>query len=208
VSAVQFNTLEQEHEAAHFGMWVFLATEVMLFGGLFTAYTFYRTLYPLGFAEGSRHMDLTLGTLNTIILLISSGSMALAVDSARRLHLRAARRFLLATAVLGLIFLAVKVIEYRAHALDGLVPGLLWSYDGPFPSEVQLFMYAYFTMTGLHAVHLTIAIGVVAYLLLTVRGEGALPARHTRVEVSGLYWHFVDILWVFLWPLLYLYGVR
>lgn len=208
MSAMQFETLEQEHEAAHFGMWVFLATEVMLFGGLFTAYTFYRTLYPSGFAEGSRHMDVTLGTLNTVVLLVSSVSMALAVDSARRLHVRTARHFLMATAILGVLFLGVKVIEYRAHAVEGLVPGLLWRYDGPFPSEVQLFMLAYFTMTGLHALHLTIAVGIVAYLLLTVRGEDALPARHTRVEVSGLYWHFVDILWVFLWPLLYLYGVR
>jgi cytochrome c oxidase subunit 3 len=208
MSAVQFNTLEQEHEAAHFGMWVFLATEVMLFGGLFNAYTFYRTLYPLGFAEGSRHMDVTLGTTNTIVLLVSSASMALAVDAARRLHLQAARRFLLITALLGLVFLGLKLVEYRAHAIEGLVPGLLWTYDGPYPNQVQLFMLAYFTMTGLHAVHLTIAVGVVAYLLLTVRGEDALPARHTRVEISGLYWHFVDILWVFLWPLLYLYGVR
>src|SRR4051812_30330116 len=115
MSAMQFNTLEQEHEAAHFGMWVFLATEVMLFGGLFAAYTFYRTLYALGFAEGSRHMDVALGTLNTIILLVSSTTMALAVDSARRLHLRAARGFLMVTAVLGLVFLGVKFVEYRAH---------------------------------------------------------------------------------------------
>jgi cytochrome c oxidase subunit 3 len=190
-----WSTAEQEHDAAQFGMWIFLATEVMLFGGLFTAYTVYRTVYPAAFAEGSRHLDLTLGGINTLVLIVSSGTMALAVERAR--GGRTPRLLLVVTAVLGAVFLALKALEYHAHFDEGLVPGLAWGYQGA--PEVQLFMIAYFTMTGLHAVHLTIAVAVVAVLALS-------RARATTHEVVGLYWHFVDVVWVFLLPLLYLYG--
>src|ERR687886_1830291 len=118
--ASHFNALEQEHEAAHVGMWIFLATEVMLFGGLFTAYTFYRTLYPLGFAEGSRHMDVTLGAVNTVILLVSGGTMAAAVEAARTANQRTLRTLLVVSAVLGVLFLGIKGLEYRQHAVEGL----------------------------------------------------------------------------------------
>ena len=195
-----FNTLEQEHEAAQLGMWIFLATEVMLFGGLFTAYTVYRTLYPEGFAEGSRQLDVTLATINTVVLIVSSGVMALAVSRARSDHRRPAR-LLAMTALLGVVFLAVKAVEYQHHLADGLVPGPGWHYVGQRASEVQLFMLAYFSMTGLHAVHLAVAIGLVVWTAIR-------RPRATAVELTGLYWHFVDMIWVFLLPLLYLYGVR
>jgi cytochrome c oxidase subunit 3 len=206
--APHFNSLEQQHEAATLGMWIFLATEVMLFGGLFTAYTIYRTVYPLGFAEGSRHMNVLLGAVNTVVLLVSSASMAMGVDAARLGRRGALMGFLALTALLGLVFVGIKGVEYVQHFNEGLVPGLAWSYAGPRPAEVQLFMLAYFTMTGLHAIHLLIAVGLVAIMLLKARGPSALPVRHTPFELVGLYWHFVDIIWVFLLPLLYLYGLQ
>jgi cytochrome c oxidase subunit III len=206
--APHFNTFEQEHAAAHLGMWIFLATELMLFGGLFTAYTVYRTLYPLGFAEGSRHMDLTLGGINTVVLLISSASMALAVDSARLGHRGPLLGFLSITAGLGLVVMALKGLEYAHHFDEGLVPGLNWRYAGPRPAEVQLFMLAYFTLTGLHAIHLSVAIVILGVMLFRARRETALPIHHTPFELMGLYWHFVDIIWVFLLPLLYLFGLQ
>jgi cytochrome c oxidase subunit III len=207
--AAHFSTLEQQHDAAMLGMWIVLATEVMLFGGLFTAYTIYRFLYPLGFAEGSRHMNVLLGAVNTVVLLVSSGCMAMSVDCARLGKRRGLIGFLALTALLGLVFVALKGVEYVQHFDEGLVPGLAWTYAGPRAAEVQLFMLAYFTMTGLHAIHLLIAVGLLGIMLLKARGENALlPIRHTPYELVGLYWHFVDIIWVFLLPLLYLYGVQ
>jgi cytochrome c oxidase subunit 3 len=188
-----WSTVEQERDAATLGMWIFLATEVMLFGGLFTAYTVYRTVYPAAFVEGSRHLDVVLGGINTVVLIVSSGTMAIAVERARgggRPTL-----LLVATALLGAVFLAIKAVEYQHHFAEGLVPGLAWQYPGA--PEVQLFMVAYFTMTGLHAVHLAIAVGVVLFMALARR----------FYDVAGLYWHFVDLVWIFLLPLLYLYGL-
>jgi cytochrome c oxidase subunit 3 len=196
-----FATLEQEHDAAQLGMWVFLATEVMLFGGLFTAYTVYRTLYPDAFAEGSHRLDVTLATINTLVLIVSSGVMAMAVARPRRDPLRRPRALLGLTALLGVVFLALKAVEYQHHFAEGLVPGLAWQYAGPAAGGVQLFMLAYFVMTGLHAVHLTIGVGLVTWLAMG-------RTRAMAIELGGLYWHFVDVIWVFLLPLLYLYGVR
>jgi len=204
----QYTTFEQEHATAEFGMWVFLATEVMLFGGLFTVYTVYRTLYSVGFAEGSRHLDLLLGGVNTGVLLVSSLTMALAVHAAQLGERRRVVRYLLLTALLGAIFMLIKGVEYSKHFADGTVPRLAWEYAGPNPAQVQLFFLAYFALTGLHAVHLTIAILVVA-VMARLASRGAFPAqRHTPVEMAGLYWHFVDMIWIFLLPLLYLFGLN
>jgi cytochrome c oxidase subunit III len=144
VTHSHFNTLEQEHEAGQLGMWIFLATEVMLFGGLFTAYTIYRTLYPVGFAEGSRHLDVTLATINTLVLIVSSGFMAAAVVRARHDQRRRPTVLLGLTAALGLVFLARKAVEYQHHVAEALVPGLASHYAGPRANAVQLFMLAYF----------------------------------------------------------------
>jgi cytochrome c oxidase subunit III len=203
-----FQTFEQEHDAAHLGMWIFLATELMLFGGLLTAYTVYRAVYPLGFAEGSRQMDLTLGAINTVVLLVSSASMALAVDSARLGQRGPLAICLSITLLLGVAFMAIKGVEYVDHFNAGLVPGLNCQYIGPRAEEVQLFLLAYFTLTGLHAVHLSIGILLVVVMLVRARRQTALPIHHTPFKLVGLYWHFVDIVWVFLLPLLYLYGLQ
>jgi cytochrome c oxidase subunit III len=203
----QYNTFEQQHTTAEFGMWVFLATEVMLFGGLFTGYTVYRTVYPAGFAEGSRHLDLVYGGINTVVLIVSSLTMALAVRSAQLGRQRALVGYLSATAILGAGFMAIKGLEYYKHFAEGMVPQLAWHYAGPFGNQVQLFFFAYFVMTGLHAVHLSI--GILAVLVTALlAGRGALPPeRQTPVTVLGLYWHFVDMVWIFLLPLLYLFGL-
>jgi cytochrome c oxidase subunit III len=196
-----YQTLEQQHETAEFGMWIFLATELMLFGGLFTAYTVYRSVYPEGFAEGSRHLDLVYGAVNTVILLISSLTMVLAVQAAEVGHRRKLFWYLVATAALGVLFLVIKGAEYEKHFTEGMVPGLNWTYAGPNANAVQLLFIAYFTMTGLHSIHLIIAIVIVAIFAFR------LPERRTSVEMVGLYWHFVDIIWTFLFPLLYLFGL-
>jgi cytochrome c oxidase subunit 3 len=205
--AEQFDDLEQQHRAATFGMWVFLVTEVMLFGGMFTGYTVYRFLYPAGFAEGSRHMDLVLGSINTAVLIVSSLTMALAVHAAQRDDRRALLGFLGATILLGLCFLGIKAVEYTQHYREQLVPGLAFGYDGPLARQVELFFLFYFIMTGIHALHLTIGVGVVGVLLVMAwRGKFS-PEAHDPMEVTGLYWHFVDVVWIFLLPLLYLFGL-
>lgn len=200
-----YQTLEQQHATAEFGMWIFLATELMLFGGLFTAYTVYRAIYSAGFAEGSHHLDLLYAGPNTAVLLLSSLTMALGVRAAQLGKQRAMVRYLVLTAALGVIFMVIKGAEYAKHIHDGFLPGLAWSYAGPSAREVELFFVAYFLMTGLHAVHLVVAIGIVLVTaLLASRGRFLPATRSTPVEMVGLYWHFVDVIWTFLLPLLYL----
>jgi len=207
VPAEQYDDLEQQHRASTFGMWVFLVTEIMLFGGMFTAYASYRFLYPEGFAEGSRHMDLVIGGVNTGVLIVSSLTVALAIHAAQTGHRRALLGFLGATIVLGLLFMNLKAVEYWHHWQDSLVPGLRFSFEGPLAHQVQLFFLFYFIMTGIHAVHLTIGVSVVAILLILAWRGHFTPESHAPIEVTGLYWHFVDIVWIFLLPLLYLNGL-
>src|SRR4051812_31344716 len=146
--AEQFDDLEQQHRAATFGMWVFLITEVMLFGGMFTAYAWYRFLYAEGFAEGSRHMDLLIGGINTGVLIVSSLTMALAIHAVQEGQRRALLGFLGATIVLGSLFLGLKAVEYWRHWNEALVPGLRFSFEGVLAGQVQLFFLFYFIMTG------------------------------------------------------------
>jgi cytochrome c oxidase subunit 3 len=201
-----FSTLEQEHQAAEFGMWIFLMTELMLFGGLFVGYIAYRTIYADGFAEGSRHLDLSYGGPNTVILILSSLTMVLSVRSAQLGQQRKLVGYLVATAVLGIVFMAIKGAEYYKHFADGMVPVLAWQYDGPYPAQVQLFFFTYFALTGLHSVHLTIGIVIVLIAAVMASRGAFLAERHVPVEMIGLYWHFVDTVWIFLLPLLYLFG--
>ena len=149
--AHQFDDPAQQHEASSLGMWAFLLTEIMFFGGLFVGYTVYRTAYPAGFIAGSQHLDVLLGTLNTAILISSSLTMALSVHAAQVGHRQLLTRFLLLTMLLGLVFLGIKGYEYWHKYHESLVPGIRFRYDGPYPSQVQLFLVCYFLMTGLHA---------------------------------------------------------
>jgi cytochrome c oxidase subunit 3 len=204
--AHQFDDLEQQHEASTLGMWAFLLTEVMFFGGLFIGYTVYRTVYLPGFIEGSQHLDLLIGTLNTAILISSSLTMALAVHAAQEGKHRLLVRFVLLTMVLGLMFLGLKSYEYWHKYHEGLVPGLQFSYVGQYASQVALFLIFYFVMTALHALHMIIGIGLLAVLAVLGRRRYFSTEYYTPVEAVGLYWHFVDIVWIFLYPLLYLVG--
>lgn len=204
--AHHFDDLAQQYEAVHLGMWVFLLTEIMFFGGLFAGYTVYRTFYPEAFAAGSQHLDLVLGGVNTMVLLASSLTMALAVQAAQSGQRQQLVIFLLLTIGCGLLFLGIKAIEYGHKFADHLVPGKHFLFAGPLTGQVQLFFGFYFGMTGMHALHMVIGLGLLGLLTLQAwRGQFS-TAYAAPVEMLGLYWHFVDIVWIFLFPLLYLLG--
>ena len=202
----QFDDAEQQRDASTLGMWVFLVTEIMFFAGMFTAYVVYRALYPNAFAHASHHLDVVLGTVNTTVLITSSLTMALAVHAAQLGRRGAIVTFLLATITLGCTFLVIKSFEYAHKFHEGLVPGPNFAYTGPDAGQQQLFFSIYFAMTGLHALHMVIGIGLLAYLVAKAQRGRFSRAYYTPVEIIGLYWHFVDIVWIFLFPLLYLLG--
>jgi cytochrome c oxidase subunit III len=201
---VQYATLEQQDEAAQLGIWVFLATEMMFFGALLLGYAVLRKAYPAAFAEAGRETKLLIGTVNTAVLLTSSATMAWALHAAEAGRRRLLALLLAITAGFGLVFLALKGVEYAQEYSEHLVPGV--NFDPARGPAVELFYFLYFTLTGLHAVHLTVGIALV--LVLAVRAwRGAFsPAHYAAVEVTGLYWHFVDFVWIFLYPLIYLNG--
>ena len=206
--AHQFADLNQQREADALGMWTFLATEVLFFGGLILCYTFARFSHPQIFEAASHRLYLGYGGPNTAILLCSSLTMALAVRAAQTGKRKFLVTFLAVTAAFGAAFLVVKGFEYHTDYVEHLVPGQSFRWDGAGTREAQLFFWLYFVLTGLHALHVTIGVGVIAVItFLAQRGritmEGYIP-----VEITGLYWHFVDIVWVFLFPLLYLIGHR
>lgn len=199
-----FDDMGQQKEAATIGMWLFLATEVLFFGGLFAAYLLYRVWYPDTFGEASRTLDIWLGTANTAILIFSSFTMAMAVHSAALGHRRLLLLFLVLTMVLGAAFLGIKAVEYYDKVVHHHVPGPAFHFEGSAPERAQLFFSLYFAMTGLHAFHMVVGLGILGTMLFMAWRGAFSPAWHTPVEISGLYWHFVDIIWIFLFPLLYL----
>jgi cytochrome c oxidase subunit 3 len=204
--AHQFDDSVQQRTAAELGMWVFLATEVMFFGGMILLYTAYHYVYPHSFAHASRHLDVVIGGVNTAVLLGSSLTMALAVHGARAGFRRLLLVGLALTIVLGAVFLTLKGVEWHHKWEDALVPGLRFHLEAEDAGAQEIFFLLYFTMTGVHALHLIIGLGVVGTMLwLAWRGRFS-PAYYNPVEVSGLYWHFVDIVWIFLLPMLYLIG--
>jgi cytochrome c oxidase subunit III len=204
--AHQFDDAEQQHDASQIGMWIFLATEVMFFGGMFMGYTFYRTAYPQAFAGASNRLDLWLGTLNTAILIGSSFTMALAVRSAQVGKRKALVIFLSLTIILGTVFLGIKFSEYYAKFVEHLIPGSTFVYKGPMAHGAEIFFSFYFAMTGMHALHMIIGIGLLTTLIVKALRNRFSAGYFTPVELVGLYWHFVDIVWIFLFPLLYLVG--
>jgi cytochrome c oxidase subunit 3 len=208
--AHQFDDLKQQHEADELGMWLFLSTEIMFFGGMFLAYTIYRTQDEAAFAAASHQLDLLLGTINTAVLLCSSLTMALAVFAAKTLQRRKLVGLLAVTMVLGCVFLGIKGIEYFHKYEHGLMPimGLPFDWNGPSSGHAEMFFDLYFLMTGVHALHMLIGLGVLLILLIKASRGGMLGDFSTPVHLIGLYWHFVDIVWVFLFPLLYLIGAR
>lgn len=204
--AHQFNQLDQQHQADALGMWVFICTEIMFFGALFTGYTVYRFEYQPLFAAASHHVSFVLGSINTGVLLTSSLFMALAMRYAQVGDRKKLITCLLVTALLGMVFLVLKFKDYGDLYGHGLVPGLNFRPDIPVPPKTELFYYFFFFMTGLHALHVFIGVLLILGLAwLASRGRFT-PLHHPAVENVGLYWHFVDVVWVFLYPLFYLMG--
>lgn len=266
----QFDNMEQQREAGSIGMWAFLVQEVMFFGGLFMAYLLYRSTYPMAFAAGSNHLDVKWGFINTLVLIVSSLTMALAVYCSQTGKQKALCGFIIATMGFGSVFLGIKAIEYTDKYKHGLIPfevsgsKFTWNesqwhgakergeaippeveallshhkdgkaeeasfpvytgdkklfeghgtakelklYQDPetWQRKVQLFYWIYFAMTGLHALHMIVGLGIMSWLLWMAWKGSYGPEYHSPVEISGLYWHFVDIVWIFLFPLLYLLG--
>ncbi len=211
----QFDSLEQQKESSTLGMWLFLVTEIMFFGGLFLSYVIYRSRYPTAFMAASHSLDWKLGAFNTAVLILSSLTMALAIWAAQVNKQKLIVVFLIATMILGLAFLGVKTIEYRDKFTHHHVPGSSFQWhehadpnDPDFSNHVQIFFSLYFIMTGLHAIHMICGIGVLGALVLFARKGRYGPEYHNPLECTGLYWHFVDIVWIFLFPLLYLLGAH
>jgi cytochrome c oxidase subunit 3 len=204
--AHHFDDLGQQKEAATLGMWVFLVTEVLFFGGLFATYSVYRGWYPQAFAAASHEMVVWAGTLNTVVLITSSLTMALAVHAAQMGDRRRLMLFLVATMALGTAFLGVKAFEYYTEFSEHHVPGPGFQFETEYFRHAQLFFSLYFVMTGLHALHMIIGLCVMAVMLWWAWRGTITRDYYSPIEVSGLYWHFVDIVWIFLFPLLYLIG--
>ncbi len=199
-----FESMVQQQESVTLGMWLFLVTEIMFFGGLFLAYLLYRMWYPAAWAEGSRELDIVLGGINTVVLIGSSLTMAFAVRSAQLGRNKATVNWLILTMLLGLVFLVIKGFEY-AHKFEmHHVPGPNFEFEGPLSGQVQIFLSLYFMMTGLHALHMLIGFGLLSVIAWMAHKKRFSPEWYSPVEMAGLYWHFVDIVWIFLFPLLYL----
>jgi len=204
--AEQFEEPAQQREAATLGMWVFLATEILFFGGMFLGYTVYRFYYPQVFAEASNHTLILFGSVNTAVLLVSSFVMVLAVRAAERRERLETSGLLALTALLGLVFLVIKGVEYYHEIQEGLLPGPHFRFEGADPAIAKMFFYLYFLMTGVHALHVTIGVVLIGLLAARVLISTRPERLATTVDLLGLYWHFVDIIWVFLFPLIYLVG--
>ena len=204
--AFQYSTLPQQHDAAQLGIWVFLATEVLFFGALILAYCVYRHAYPDDFAAAGRHTKIVIGTTNTAILLTSSFLVAWAVLVAKLRDGRFAALLLWAAALLGIIFLGLKATEYTMEYREHLLPGLDFDFRGPQAHAVHLFFSFYIVATGLHAVHVAIGVIVLGAIGLRARQHAYSDQYHSPVTVAGLYWHFVDLVWIFLYALIYLPG--
>ena len=204
--AFQFADLRQQHEVAQLGMWAFLATEVLFFGGLILAYAVYRFGYPADFAAAARHTKIVIGAANTAILLASSFLVAWAVAAARLEAARAAAILLSWAAAAGVIFLALKGLEYSQEYREHLVPGLNFAFPAEHARGAELFFMFYFVATGLHAIHVLIGIIVLAAIARAASRRAYSAQYHAPITVAGLYWHFVDVVWIFLFALIYLPG--
>jgi cytochrome c oxidase subunit 3 len=225
--AHHFDDVEQQREAGTLGMWAFLVTEVMFFGGLFLAYILYRSKHPDAFAVASNSLNVTMGFINTLVLICSSLTMALAVYFAQIGKRRPLIVFLLLTMALGTTFLVIKGVEYHEKFIEHHIPVRFATYEFKWeehalagapaqaegsvavdPGNIEMFFFLYFAMTGVHALHMIIGLGILTTLVVMARRGRFTPEYHSPIELSGLYWHFVDIVWIFLFPLLYLIGAH
>jgi cytochrome c oxidase subunit 3 len=202
----QFGSYDQQRESATLGMWLFLVTEILFFGGLFLAYTLYRWSWSIPFHAGSASLDIRLGAFNTAVLIASSLTMALAVRGAQTGKPRLTAGLLLATIALGSVFLVVKAFEYHEKFVEHHVPGPSFRFEGEGAEHAAMFFVLYFFMTGLHALHMIVGVSLLGSMIPKALRGGYTPENHNFIEGAGLYWHFVDLIWIFLFPLLYLIG--
>lgn len=204
--AHHFKTLGQQFDAAKLGIWIFLCTEILMFGGLFVGYIIFHGLYPEMFAEGAKHLSWKLGATNTIVLLVSSYTMAVGIHYAQTNQRAKSLWALGITLLCGFIFMAIKYVEYTHKFELGLAPGKFFEFGAAESSNLALYFSFYFLMTGLHGSHVLVGMGLIAWVMLrTKRGEFN-SEFYTPVEGVGLFWHLVDLIWIYLFPLLYLVG--
>jgi cytochrome c oxidase subunit 3 len=202
----QFDTVDQQRDASTLGMWIFLITEVMFFGGMFLAYSIYRTKFPEVFAVASTSLNVIIGAVNTVVLLCSSFTMVMAVRASALGKRKAIVMWLIFTLIFGLTFLGVKAYEWNEKFELHHVPGFANFHLNGVEQQgaAQIFFALYFCMTGLHAMHMVVGVGILSWLVWASHRGKFTSDYMTPVDISGLYWHFVDIVWIFLFPLLYL----
>jgi cytochrome c oxidase subunit 3 len=203
--AAHFDSAARQEHATRLGMWVFLGSELLLFAGLFALYTAGRAGHPAAFRAGIAHADKTIGSVNTAVLLASSTSVAGSVEWLRRGRAAASVVALLVTLGLGVLFLVLKLSEYASHLRAGITPGGFGHFFAADPVPgLPLFWTLYFVTTGLHAVHVGVGIALLAITAWSVSRRRVLPAHPYLLENAALYWHLIDLVWIFLWPLYYL----
>lgn len=201
-----FESAGQQYASAKLGMWLFLVTEVLLFGGLFVAYIIFRGLYPEMFHAAAEHLQVKLGALNTAVLIGSSFTMAMAVDKTKQGLQRQAVRYLFVTILCGAMFMVVKYFEYAHKIHEGMLPGAHFSFAELTHPKTDLFFSLYFMMTGLHGVHVLVGMGLITWVLVRTRRGELGSSYYTPTEMTGIYWHLVDLIWIYLFPLFYLIG--
>jgi len=204
--AHHFSDMEQQQDSAKLGMWIFLLTEVLLFGGLFVAYVVYRSWYPTLFINAHKELSLVLGSINTVVLISSSVTMALAIREIQCNRRRSSMLFLVATLVCALAFLVIKYFEYSHKFHVGQLPGKFYTFTGIAGDNPHIFFSCYFMMTGLHGVHVLAGMGAITWVLWKTKKRQLSSEYYTPMEMTGLYWHLVDLIWIYLFPLFYLIG--
>lgn len=204
--AHHFGEMEQQRESAKLGMWIFLLTEILLFGGLFTAYAIYRAWNPDMFYNAHKHLNIILGSVNTIVLISSSLTMAIAIRSTQLGNGKRTLIFLSVTLFFAAVFLVIKYFEYHHKFELGQLPGKYYTYTGIEGNNPHIFFSIYFMMTGLHGIHVIVGMGLITWMIRKTFKNTFSAEYYTPLEMTGLYWHLVDIIWIFLFPLLYLVG--
>ena len=204
-----FHDVNQQYETSKFAMWAFILTEVLTFAGLFVAYIVYRSWYPDMFVDAHKLLDVNKGLTNTVVLITSSLTMALAIWAIQKNNKKLSVLMLVATFVFALAFLGIKYLEYSHKFEVGQLPGLYYSYMGPDAAHLNnphIFFSIYFIMTGLHGLHVAIGMGLIAWLIYSTYKGNLSPEYYTPMEMIGIFWHLVDLIWIYLFPLFYLIG--
>lgn len=205
-AAHHFESADAQFEANKMGVWLFLVTEILLFGGLFCAFAVFRSWYFDSFVEAHHHLDKVLGTVNTVVLIFSSLTMALAIRAAQQSNKKLTHLLLVITLACAAAFLVIKGFEYHHKWADGLLPGKYFTGQGFEHPHAAVFFGIYFVMTGIHGIHILIGMGLILWVLLRNRKGEFSSKYYSPIEGVGLYWHLVDLVWIFLFPLLYLVG--